>query len=58
MSGRRMQVDQEAVMPPVEEDRPQSERQRSVLRLLQESPLADPDLDLERQDEMGREVKL
>ncbi len=57
MSDGWVQVDQEAVVPPVEEDRPQSEPRRSVLRLLQESPLADPGLNLERQDEMGREVE-
>ena len=50
--------EQEAVVLSIEEYRRLREPRRSMLRFLQESPLADPDLDLERQDEMGRDIEL
>ncbi|NMA28790.1 MAG: type II toxin-antitoxin system Phd/YefM family antitoxin [Burkholderiales bacterium] len=53
-----VQGEQEAVVLSIEEYRRLREPRRSMLRFLQESPLADPDLDLERRDEMGREVEL
>ena len=47
-----------AVVLSAEEYRRWKGPRRSMLRFLQESPLTDPDLDLERRDEIGREVEL
>lgn len=53
-----VQGEQEAVVLSLEEYRRLKAPGRSMLRFLQESPLADPELDLERHDEPGREVDL